>query len=276
MGAMKTFALALGAGGARGLAHIAVFEALDELGVKPVAIAGSSIGALAGAAYAAGMTGKALRHHVLGLAHNPTEVWRRLVLARAGKIGDLFGGNFSAMRLDPEKLCEQFLPDAIPAGFGALGIPLTVIASDLHGRREVAYSTGLLKPALASSIALPTIMRPVVIDDRVLIDGGATNPLPFDLLRGRADVILAVDISGPPDLARTSVPNAIEAMYATVLVMTNAIITEKLKSEAPDLLLQPNVGRFRTLDFFQASAILRTAEPIKAELKRKLTALLGE
>ena len=119
-------------------------------------------------------------------------------------------------------------------------------------------------------------MRPVVIDDRVLIDGGATNPLPFDLLRGRADVVLAVEISGPPDHSRTGVPNTIEAMYATVVLMTNSIIAEKLKHDAPDLLLQPNVGRFRTLDFFQASAILRIAEPIKAELKQKLTALLAE
>jgi NTE family protein len=116
----------------------------------------------------------------------------------------------------------------------------------------------------------------VVIDGRVLIDGGATNPLPFDLLRGRADVILAVEISGPPDHSRTAVPNAIEAMYATVVLMTNSIIAEKLKHDTPDLLLQPNVGRFRTLDFFQASAILRIAEPIKAELKQKLTALLAE
>jgi NTE family protein len=273
---MKTFALALGAGGARGLAHIVVFEALDELGLRPVAIAGSSIGAVAGAAYAAGMTGKALRHHVLGLAHNPTEVWRRLMVARAGKIGDLFGGDFSAMLLDPEKLLDQFLPDAIPGEFGGLGIPLSVIASDLYGRREVVYSAGPLRPALASSIALPTIMRPVVIDDRVLIDGGATNPLPYDLLRGRADVVLAVEISGPPDHTRTGVPSAIEAMIATVVLMTNSIIAAKLKHETPDLLLQPNVGRFRTLDFFQASAILRVAEPIKAELKGKLLALLSE
>jgi NTE family protein len=198
------------------------------------------------------------------------------MIARAGRLGDLFGKDFSAtVRLDPEKLCDQFLPDAIPAQFGALGIPLSVVASDLYGRREVVYAAGPLKPALASSIALPTIMRPVVIDDRVLIDGGATNPLPFDLLRGRADVIVAVEISGPPDHTRTTVPNAIEAMYATVVLMTSSIISEKLKHETPDLLLQPKVGGFRTLDFFQASAILRTAEPIKAELKHKLTALLS-
>jgi NTE family protein len=115
----------------------------------------------------------------------------------------------------------------------------------------------------------------VVIDGHVLIDGGATNPLPFDLLRNRADVVVAVEISGPPDHTRAGIPNTIDAMYATVLVMTNAIISEKLKRERPDLLLLPHVGQFRTLDFFQASAILRIAEPVKAELKHKLVELLS-
>jgi len=272
---MKSVALALGAGGARGLAHIAVFEALDEMGVRPAAIAGSSIGALAGALYAAGMSGKAIRRHVIDLAHDPAEVWRRLMVARAGTLGALFGGDFSAMRLDAEKLIEQFLPETVPHDFAALGIPLTVIASDLHGRSEVAFTTGPLRQALAASIALPTLMRPVV-GERVLIDGGATNPLPFDRLRGQADIIVAVDISGPPDKDRRSIPSPIEAIYATVVVMTNSIIGEKLKREAPDLLVQPNVGSFRTLDFFQASAILRAAEPIKAEVTARLAALIAE
>jgi NTE family protein len=272
---MKSLALALGAGGARGLSHIAVFEVLDELGIKPVAIAGSSIGAVAGAVYGAGMSGKAIRHYVVDLAHNRGEVWRRLMLARAGTIGDMFNGNFTAaVRLDAEKLVAQFLPDLVPDDFGALGIPLTVVASNLYGRREVAFSAGPLKPALAASIALPTIMRPVVLGERVLIDGGATNPLPFDLLRGRADIIVAVDISGPPAEGRKGLPNTIESLYATVLVMTSAIINEKLKREAPDLLVQPHVGTFRALDFFQASAILRVAETLKTDLKAKLEALL--
>jgi len=273
---MKTVALALGAGGARGLSHIAAFEALDELGIRPVAIAGSSIGAVAGAVYAAGMNGKALRRYVIDLAHNRAEVWRRLMLARAGTIGDMFSGDFTAaVRLDAEKLIAQFLNDLVPDDFAALGIPLAVVASDLYGRREVAFATGPLKPALAASIALPTIMRPVVLGERVLIDGGATNPLPFDLLRGLADIIVAVDISGPPAEDKKGVPNAIESLYATVLVMTSAIINEKLKHETPDLLVQPNVGMFRTLDFFQASAILRVAEASKTELKAKLEALLA-
>jgi NTE family protein len=273
---MKSFALALGGGGARGLAHIAVLEALDELGVKPTAIAGASIGALVGAAYAAGLTGRQIRRHAINLAHDRGEVTRRLMRSRAGKLRDLFGGGLGdATRLDAEKLCEQFLPETFPHDFGALQIPLFVVASDLYRRREVVLSAGPLKRALAASIALPTIIRPITIDEQILVDGGATNPLPFDLLRGRADVIVAVDISGPPSDDKRDVPSALECLYATVLVMAHSIISEKLKHGAPDLLIQPNVGSFRALDFLQASAILRVAEPVKAEVKEKLGALLG-
>ena len=84
---MKTFALAFGAGGARGLAHIAIVEALDEMGVAPVAIAGVSIGAVIGAGYAAGLSGRAMRHHLIPLAHNRAEVMRRVMGARARSHG---------------------------------------------------------------------------------------------------------------------------------------------------------------------------------------------
>ncbi len=273
---MKTFALALGSGGARGLAHIAVLEALDEMGLRPTAVAGTSIGALIGAAYAAGMSGRDIRRFVLALAHDRTEVFRRLILARAGTFANLLSIGFgSATIVDAEKFCEQFLPDKVPAEFDALAIPLTVVASDLYGRRQTLFSAGKLRPALAASIALPTVMRPVVVGERVLIDGGATNPLPFDVLRGRADVVIAVDISGEPSDERRDIPNPWECLATTVLVMGNSIISEKLKHGAPDLIVRPKVGSFRTLDFLQASAILRTSEPVKAELKERVKALLG-
>jgi NTE family protein len=272
---MKTVALALGGGGARGLAHIVVAEALDEMGLRPVAIAGTSIGAIIGAGYAAGMTGRDMRRYAIHIAHNRTDVMRRMMRARAGKFRNLFGGGLGdATRLDAERMCEQFLPDTLPEDFAGLAIPLTVIASDLYRRREVVFTRGPLRHALAASIALPTIMRPVKHDGHILVDGGATNPLPFEHLRGRADVIVAVEISGPPTAARSEVPNALECLYATVLVMTHSIISEKLRHGAPDLLLQPNVGSFRALGFLQASAILRASEPIKDEMKRRLAKLL--
>ena len=68
------------------------------------------------------------------------------------------------------------MPPEVPEEFGALQIPLMIFASDLYRRRQVPFSHGPLRPALAASIALPTVVRPVVIDDKVLIDGGATNP----------------------------------------------------------------------------------------------------
>jgi NTE family protein len=274
---MKSVALALGGGGARGLAHIAVFEALDEMGIRPVAIAGTSIGALLGAPYAAGMSGSELRKHVVMLARDRSGLFRKLLATRAGSIGALIASGLrDATLIDAEKFCAQFLPDIVPDDFSALQIPLTVIASDLYARRELAMSSGSLRSAVAASMAIPGMSRPVLVDGRVMVDGGATNPLPFDRLRGKADIIIAVDVAGPPTEARTEIPLALESYLATILVMGQTIIDEKLRHGAPDIILRPNVGVFHTLDFLRVSAILRAAEPIKAELKGKLSALLSD
>jgi NTE family protein len=271
----KSLAIALGGGGARGIAHIAVLEVLDELGVQPTAIAGTSVGAMIGAAYAAGMSGRDIRRHVIALAHNRSEVFRRLMAARAGSFASLFSGGFgSATQVDGERFCEHFLPQTLPDDFSKLRIPLMVIASDLYRREQVVLSSGSLRCAVAASMALPTLVRPIALDDRILIDGGATNPLPFEHLRERADVVVAVDVSGEPNKARHDIPTPWEAILATILVMGQAITTEKLKHGAPDMIIRPNVGLFRTLDFFQASAILRVCEAAKAEIRQRLTTLL--
>ena len=273
---MKTFALALGGGGARGLAHIAVIEALDDMGVKPVAIAGTSIGALVGAAFAAARRGKDIRHHVIALAHNPGEIMRRLVQARAGKLTDLFAGAFGqATQIDAEKFCAQFLPDTIPSDFSALQIPLTVMATDFHRRQQTPLTSGPLRAALAASIAIPGLFRPVAVDGSILIDGGATNPLPFDRLRGLADCIVAVDVLGVPPTERGDVPSTWECVYTTLNIMGSAIVAAKLEHGTPDLVIRPKVGIFRTLDFYQATAILRAADAVKAEVKERLGALLA-
>ena len=106
---MKSFALALGGGGARGLAHIPVLEALDEAGAKPAAIAATSSGALIAAAYAAGMSGREIRRFVITLAHDRTDVFRRLIASRASTFANLLNfGLGSATLLDAEKFCQQF------------------------------------------------------------------------------------------------------------------------------------------------------------------------
>ena len=273
---MKTFALALGAGGARGLAHIAVIEALDEMGLKPVAIAGTSIGALIGAGYAAGMRGKDIRRHVIGFAHDRGETVRRLIAARAGSLTDVFAGAFGqAAQLNAEKFCAQFLPDTVPQDFSGLSIPLTVMTTDVHRREEAALTAGPLHAALAASIAVPGLMRPVAIGERILIDGGTTNPLPFDRLHGLADVVAAIDVLTQPASERADIPGPWASVITTLNIMGSAIVAAKLALHPPDIVIRPRVEIFRTLDFYQATAILRAAGTVKAELMERLERLLA-
>ncbi len=270
----KTLALALGGGGARGLAHIAVIEALDELGVKPVVIAGSSIGAAIGAAYAAGMDGKSMRRLAIRVAHERSETIARLVTARAAAA--LFSAVLAnPMLLDAKKLAASFLPPEIPDDFAALKIPLIVLATDLYDRCAVAFTAGGLRDAIAASMAVPGLVRPVEIDGKVLVDGSAVEPLPFRYLVGRADVILAVDASGGTRGRPREIPDPWECLFTTLQIMGRAIVNEQLKHGAPDVLIRPNIGAFRMLDFFRASAILRAADAVKVEVKANLAKLLG-
>jgi NTE family protein len=273
---MKTFALALGGGGARGLAHIIVLEALDELHVKPAAIAGTSIGAAIGAAYSAGMSGRAIRRYVVTRVHNRADVFARLIRARATAFADMFGAGFgNPMVLDAEKFCTAFLPEVVPDNFSELAIPLTIVAADLYRRSEATFETGPLRAAIAASMAVPGLLRPVEIDGQILVDGAAVNPLPFEHLRGKADVVVAVDSTVGP-LEPRGMPDAWEALFTTLQVMSHTIITEKLKHGAPDLMVRPNVGSFRMLDFLRASAILRAADAIKDDVKQRLMVLIGD
>ena len=272
---MKSFALALGAGGARGLAHIAIIEALDELGVKPAAIAGSSIGAVIGAGYAAGLSGRMMRRHLLSLAHNPGEVWRRVTGARAVPWSQFLGAGFgNPFAVDAGKFYDAFLGDMLPADFSDLTIPFTAVATDLHAREGVVFTSGPLRPAVAAAMAVPGLVRPLEHAGGALVDGGAVDPLPFECLRGKADVIVAVDVSSGPEESGSAL-DPWSSLMAMISVMGHTIVQHKLKEGAPDLVLRPNIGIFRMLDFFQASAILRAAEPIKAELKERLPALLS-
>lgn len=274
----KSFALVLGGGGARGLAHIAVLEALDEMQRRPALIVGSSIGAVLGAAYAAGVSGRELRRHALRMLHDRAAVWRALMAARAVAFSALLSKRLgNPMLMDAQKLCGSFLPEGVPETFAELQIPLRVIAADLHARAEVVFEAGPLKAALAASMAVPGLIRPLEIDGRVLVDGAAINPLPFDQALGRADVTIAIDTSvGSQE--RTGEPPALpdpwEALFATIQLMGHALTAEKLKQSKPDIIIRPNVSSFALLDFLQASAILRTADACKAEVTARLTEAL--
>jgi NTE family protein len=129
-----TLGLVLGGGGARGLAHIPVLEAIDELGLKPTAIAGTSIGAVIGAGYASGMSGAEIRAYTLELFGKTSEIVSRLWGLRPRGISEvLSGGTF--IPLDARRTADIFLPPSIPKKFNQLSIPLTVVATQAGDRR---------------------------------------------------------------------------------------------------------------------------------------------
>jgi NTE family protein len=269
-----SFAVALGGGGARGIAHIAILEAFDELGVRPRALTGTSIGAIVGAAYASGIEAKSLRAHVLGVMRNRSDVMARLLKARVGRFTDLvLRGLGIPMLLDAEIFLDLFWPDAMAERFEDLTIPFQVVATDFGDRCEAIFSAGPLAVAVAGSMAIPGLIKPVETQGRVLIDGGAVNPLPYDLLFGAAEIVVAVDVTFGGARERRS-PAPFHAMFGAAQIMQGAIIAQKLKARAPDLLVRPMVEQFRVLDFFRAAQIMRAAEPSKEDTKRRLAAML--
>lgn len=264
-------AIALGGGGARGLAHIAILEALDELGVRPKAISGTSIGAIIGAAYAAGIEAKHLHAHVLDAMRNRSQVMGKLLKARVGRFADLvLRGAGNPIMLDAEICLDLFWPASVPDTFAELNIPLFVVATDFHNRCEAVFSKGLLAPAVAGSMALPGLIKPVESGGRVLVDGGAVNPLPYDLLFGEADVVIAVDVTFGGRSRQRRVPSPFDSMFGAAQIMQGAITAQKLKLRPPDILVRPAIEQFGVLEFHRAAQIVRAAESAKDSIKREL------
>lgn len=272
-----TIALALGGGGARGLAHVLMIEALEELDVRPVVIAGTSIGAVFGAAYAAGLSAALIRAHTEEVLGQRFEFVRHLLSARADPVQKLF--NFLPLRsalLNPAALLELLLPSRVPKDFAGLAIPLEVVATDFYAQTQVVLKEGSLAQAVAASMALPAIFQPVTVDGRQLMDGGLVNPLPFDLIAGRADITVAIDVSGAAREADGSNgPRAMEALFAATQILQRSIVREKLKSMQPDIYIDVDVYAFHALEFHKLRDVLAAAAPAKEALKRELGRVLG-
>jgi NTE family protein len=275
-GSPPSIALALGGGSARGLAHILMLEAFDELGVKPVVIAGTSMGAICGAAYAAGLSGAEMRAEFAALFANRAYFLKHLTGKLRGGITHLWSPRSPSV-VDNVTLFEMLLPEAMRCDFAALRIPFLAIAADFYAIEQVVLDQGPLIPALAASSALPSLARPVILGGRTLIDGGFVNPVPYDVVLGRAGITVAVDVTGGTQRrSGASRPRTLDAITGSTQILFHSITREKLKSAAPDILVRPDVGAFGSLDYFKIEAILAAAEPAKEELKRKLSQMLAK
>ncbi|WP_350333791.1 patatin-like phospholipase family protein [Coralliovum pocilloporae] len=269
----ETLALALGGGGARGLAHIVVLEALDELGIKPTALSGTSIGSIIGAGYASGLSGAAIREEVLSLFSNQKELAARFWKLRPGSIRELWSNGLTLGHIDAEKIVEHFLPKAIKRDFSDLDIPLAIIATDFYGASEVVLTAGNLRQAISASIAIPMLFKPVLVNNRYLVDGGLTNPLPTDHLTGSADIIVGVDVAGEPVGDPAVMPTPMESAFGSTQILMQAISSAKAVTETANLVFKPPIDDYRVLDFLKAKTILDGCAPFKDDVKRHLTEL---
>ena len=190
--ARRRIGLVLSSGGARGSAHIGVLEVLLENGFAPDVIAGASMGAHVGAAYAAGMGLEALR-----------DEWNHVSFVRTAKT--LFptipwSGWSSGAEL-VRTLRRHFGDRRVED----LDVPFAAVATNLETGAPEAITTGLVVDAVRASLSVPGLFTPVWLDDRLLIDGGVSDPLPIDVARGLgADVVIAVDVLVEPSEARLS------------------------------------------------------------------------
>ena len=274
---MKSVGIALGGGGAKGLAHVTMLQVLEELGVTPTMIAGTSIGAIVGALYAAGVRSSDMAEGIQELTAVPTSLREAIQAKQLFGWLDYIGlevGRNSLLQVDKFLLDMERVMGV--SDFGELQIPLQVVAADFWARRQVVFHEGPIIPAVSASFALPGLFKPVVINGRVLIDGGCVNPVPYDLLLGHCDIVIAVDVTGRRAPDGELLPSYVETIFNTFQIASTAILNEKRRIAPPAIFIQPDIKDVRVLDFHKFDRITDQATDAAAQLKRELAIALGE
>jgi NTE family protein len=276
----KRIGLALGAGGARGLAHIGVFRAFEDESIPVDLIAGSSIGALVGAAFASGITSHEMDAMVRKFLESPTfqdsalksikEVQdsksftltqkiqaffkNRIILAQAMfRPGVLHADDFQAM-------IDFFLPDIKVED---LKIPFVAVATDLISGYPVVLSEGSLRKAVMASCAVPGAVPPVREDDRLLSDGGIVSFVPTLIARKRgAEFVVAVTV-GSEIHARDEVKSAMDVYVRAADITSFHLEQENLKQA--DVIIRPKVGNLHWTDFLLAEDLISEGEKAARE-----------
>ncbi len=258
--------LALGAGMAKGFAHIGVLKVFREYGVPLDYIAGSSIGAIVGSTYAGGMPLEQLQGLMTGADKRfvrPTLPFRSISSNRGLK-----------------KILTTCHERAPTAEFAELFIPFAALATDVMAAQEVVLRDGVVWSSVLASISMPGIFPPVVADGRVLVDGGLVNPVPGTTLREMgADIAIAVDLASSgravltPEGTAARVPNIIEMLWRTMEIML-AEITSRSAAGA-DVTIRPNTGHSHIRDFsHRGPEFIAAGEQAAREALPEIAALL--
>lgn len=264
--------VALGGGAARGLTHIPFIEAMDELGLQPHHIAGTSIGALLGAGWAAGLTGSQIREYAYDYLGDLRTIISRVWSTRMRSFAAQFRIGLS-VQLDAIEVISSFVPDDLPKDFSELTYPLSIISTDFKTWHQVVFRTGPVIPAIAASIAIPSIFKPVEIEGRTLLDGSVVNPLPLDVASRGADILVGVDVTGDAsDFQTEGPPSVTNAWMGSAQIMIHGLVSHSLVAHPPDIYVRPNVTPFGAMQFWRVREIVESGDKDKDRFKRQLSA----
>ena len=293
MGERPRIGLVLSGGGARGAAHVGVIRALEQLRIPVDAVAGTSMGAVVGGLYAAGLSGeeiaavfRAIDWQELFRDRAPRRdlVYRRKqddrnLLAR-GSLGFREGeGVVLPLGLVQGQKITQLLRDAtLPVAgvqdFDRLPIPFRALATDLETGEPVVLDSGDLATVLRASMSAPGVLAPVEIDGRLLVDGGLVENLPVSLAREMGvDVLIAVDVSFP--LAdRAGLESALDVTNQMIGIMVRRGTLSSRAGLGPrDVLIEPDLGRMTAVEFTRVPQVMAAGEAAATSVRDRLAEL---
>jgi NTE family protein len=237
--------LALGAGAARGFAHIGVIKALEAQGIRPDIVVGSSAGSVIAALFASGAAGNDLNRLALSLDEATIADWG---LPFAGRFGGLIKGDALQNMINREvqnKSIEQ------------MRIPLGVVATELQSGKGVLFRTGNTGLAVRASCSVPGVFQPAVISGKEYVDGGLVAPVPVSYARQMgATLVIAVNISSEP--VHQDASGTLGVLHQTISIMQRSINQYELKSA--DIIIQPQLKQMSSGDFKSRNAAILAGE----------------
>ena len=237
--------LVLGAGAARGFAHVGVIKALEAQGIRPDIVVGSSAGSVIAALLASGATGNELNRLALNLDEATIADWG---LPFAGRFGGLIKGDALQVMVNREvqnKSIEQ------------MRIPLGIVATDLQSGKGILFRTGNTGLAVRASCSVPGVFQPAVISGREYVDGGLVAPVPVNYARQMgATLVIAVNISSEP--VHQDASGTLGVLQQTISIMQRSINQYELKSA--DIVIQPHLLQMSSGDFRSRNAAILAGE----------------
>ena len=251
--------LVLGAGAARGFAHIGVIKALEAQGIHPDIVVGSSAGSVIAALLASGATGNDLNRLALNLDEATIADWG---LPFAGRFGGLIKGDALQNMVNREvqnKSIEQ------------MRIPLGIVATELQSGKGILFRTGNTGLAVRASCSVPGVFQPAVISGKEYVDGGLVAPVPVSYARQMgASLVIAVNISSEP--VHQDASGTFGILQQTISIMQRSINEHELKTA--DIVIQPQLKQMSSSDFKSRNAAILAGEAAAqaqmAQIKEKL------